>query len=109
MSAKVCVTLIGHDGTEYPLDVEPDQTIMEAAVIQGVPGILAECGGAPQCSSCSVAVPEEWRSVVGEPEELEVGVLQFNNKLGGSCRLTCQMIPEADWDGLVLHVPESQY
>lgn len=109
MSNTVCVTLVSQDDSEYCLDVELDQTIMEAAVIRGVPGILAECGGAPQCSSCSVVVADEWRSVVGEPEELEIGVLRFNNKLDNQCRLTCQMIPEPSWDGLVLHVPESQY
>lgn len=109
MTESVRVTLIGHSGEEYPLQVEQDQTIMEAAVISGVPGILAECGGAPQCSSCSVVVPDEWKAVVGEPEELEAGVLRFNSKMGDNKRLTCQMIPEADWDGLVLHVPESQY
>jgi|SRR5690625_5197851 len=109
MSGTVRVTLVGHDHSEYPLDVALDQTIMEAAVIRGVPGILAECGGAPQCSSCSVTVPAEWQAVVGVPDELEEGVLSFNNKTGRQCRLTCQMIPEPHWDGLILHVPESQF
>lgn len=109
MSDAVRVTLIDHDNNEYRLDVGLDQTIMEAAVIEGVPGILAECGGAPQCGSCSVSVPEEWRDVLGEPQDLEVGVLTFNNKADGHRRLTCQLIPEPEWDGLVLHLPESQY
>lgn len=109
MTDTVRVILMDHEGSEYCLEVLREQTIMEAAVIAGVPGILAECGGSPQCGSCSVIVPEAWRDKLGEPEELEIGVLRFNNKDDGQRRLTCQLIPEPEWDGLILHLPESQY
>src|SRR5690606_14716069 len=34
------------DGTKYEVDAETGSTVMENAIMNGVPGIVAECGGA---------------------------------------------------------------
>ena len=109
MQNSVSVTLIDHQGTQHHLDVAVGQSIMEAAIITGIPGVLADCGGSPQCGSCSVFVQEDWQAHTGEADELELGVLEFNDKLDKNRRLSCQLIARPDWDGLTLLIPERQY
>lgn len=109
MTGHVQLTLVDHHGEEHLLEVDIGQSVMEAAVIKGIPGILADCGGSPQCGTCSVFVPEEWHAATGEPDDLEVSVLHFNNKQDANRRLSCQLIARADWDGLTLIIPARQY
>jgi ferredoxin, 2Fe-2S len=109
LAETIQVILIDHQGGTTPLTVEVGQSIMEAAVIQGIKGISAECGGAPQCGTCSVFVPDDWVQKTGTASALECDVLEFNNKLDNNRRLSCQMIADHAWDGLALHIPKSQY
>lgn len=109
MVETVQVTLVDHHGAATVLEVEVGQSIMEAAVIRGVKGVPAECGGAPSCGTCSVFVAEDWTARTGAAAELECEVLQLNNKLDSNRRLTCQMIAAPSWDGLTLHIPENQF
>ena len=39
------VTYIAHDGKETVLDIAVGTSVMQAAVFNGVDGIVAECGG----------------------------------------------------------------
>jgi 2Fe-2S ferredoxin len=103
------VTLMDHRGGATLLEVEVGQSIMEAAVIRGVKGMPAECGGAPQCGTWSVFVAEDWTAKTGTAGELEREVLELNNKLDGNRRLSCQLIAAPSWHGLTLHIPESQF
>lgn len=109
MTETVQVTFIDHQGNHHPVAAELDQSLMEAAVIEGVPGILAECGGVPQCGSCSVEVPAEWRDRLGEADDAELSVLRFTNKSGPNRRLCCQLVASHELAGLTLLVPEKQY
>ena len=45
------ITFIDQGGKEHVLQGENGQSIMELAVANGVPGILAECGGACACGT----------------------------------------------------------
>jgi 2Fe-2S ferredoxin len=109
MADIIQVTLIDHRGGATLLDVEVGQSIMEAAVISGVKGMPAECGGAPQCGTCSVFVAEDWTARTGAAAEPECEILQLNNKLDKHRRLSCQMFAEPSWDGLRLRIPETQF
>lgn len=109
MQSSVNVILIDPQGTEHRLEVPIGQSIMESAVVTGVPGVSADCGGAPQCATCSVFVPEEWLETTGEADDLELGVLEFNGKLDSKLRLSCQLIARPEWEGLTLLIPERQY
>jgi 2Fe-2S ferredoxin len=109
MVETVQVTLVDHRGSTTVLEVEVGQSIMEAAVIRGVKGVPAECGGAPSCGTCSVYVAADWTPRTGAAADLECEVLQLNNKLDNYRRLSCQLFAEPSWDGLTLHIPENQF
>lgn len=109
MPDKIQIILIDHQGNPHPIDVSVGQSIMEAAVINGVPGVQAECGGSPQCGTCSVFVPDEWSGLTGSPDDLEINVLKFNNKFDDKRRLSCQLVAQSEWHGMQLLLPKSQY
>ncbi|AMM86722.1 MULTISPECIES: 2Fe-2S iron-sulfur cluster-binding protein [Martelella] len=100
--------IIGNDDTVYDLEVEEGSTVMENAVRNGVPGIVAECGGACACATCHVYVDEEWFEKVGEPEPMEEDMLDFAVDLRANSRLSCQINMRPEFDGLTVRVPDEQ-
>lgn len=103
------VTYIGSDGSETTIDAPAGMSIMQAAVLNGVDGIVGECGGNLMCATCHVYVDEEWADRLEERDEVEEEMLEETASPRRSCsRLSCQ-IPLSDaTDGLVVHVPEEQ-
>ena len=102
------VTFIEFDGTAHEVDAKVGQSLMRAAVDNGVPGIDADCGGACACATCHVYVDEEWTGVVGEPEPMEEDMLDFAYDVRPNSRLSCQIKVGDELDGLVVTVPERQ-
>lgn len=103
------ITYVQSDGTRNVVDVPAGTTVMEGARDNGIPGILADCGGACSCSTCHVYVDEAWCGKLPERQPLERDILDFapdaDERLS---RLTCQIRVEEALDGLVVHIPESQ-
>ena len=99
---------IGNDDTVYDLEVDEGATVMESAVRNGVPGIVAECGGACACATCHVYVDEAWMEKVGEPEPMEEDMLDFAADVRANSRLSCQITMTAAFDGLTVRVPDEQ-
>lgn len=104
----VAITFIEHNGDVYNVEGPEGATAMETAVRNGVPGIVAECGGACACATCHVYVDEAWVAKVGEPSEMEEGMLDFASDVRPNSRLSCQIKLTAALDGLVLRTPETQ-
>ncbi len=102
------ITFIEFNGTRHEVEAPDGATAMEAAVRNGVPGIPAECGGACACATCHVYVESAWAEAVGEPSEMEEGMLDFATDVRPNSRLSCQIQISAKLDGLVLHIPEFQ-
>jgi ferredoxin, 2Fe-2S len=104
----VKINFIDHKGTTQTVDAEAGSTVMEAAIRNAVPGILAECGGACACATCHVYVDEAWRPVVGEPSAMEEDMLDFGFDVRPNSRLSCQIKVTAELEGLVVRTPERQ-
>lgn len=104
----VAITFIEFDGTTYCVEAPEGATAMETATRNGISGIVAECGGACACATCHVYVDEAWREKVGEPSEMEEGMLDFATDVRPNSRLSCQIKLTAALDGLVLRIPETQ-
>ena len=86
------IVLIGPDGVEHSLEASPGQSIMEAAVKSGVPGIVAECGGACNCATCHVYIDDAFVSLVGPAGEWEAEMLEdAASPPTPASRLSCQV------------------
>ena len=102
------IIFIEHDGNERVVDVAVGTTVMENAIKNGVPGIVAECGGACSCATCHVHVDEVWSAKVGKPSPMEEDMLDFAFDVRPTSRLSCQIKMTDELDGLVVHTPEKQ-
>jgi 2Fe-2S ferredoxin len=102
------ITYIDVDGTARTVEAEAGSTVMETAIRNGVPGIVAECGGACACATCHVYVDEEWRAATGEPQPMEEDMLDFASDVRPNSRLSCQIRVRPELDGLVVRTPARQ-
>lgn len=105
----VKITFVQPDGSQQVVDATPGMTVMEAAKLNLVPGIEAECGGACACATCHVYVEEGWRDKTGEASEMEEDMLDFAFDVREESRLSCQIKVTEELDGLVVRVPEKQF
>lgn len=103
------VTFIAADGTRTDVEAANGLTLMQAAVNNGIPGIVAECGGACSCATCHVHVAKEWYDRLPAPEGMEKEMIEFVMEPQPTSRLSCQIKLNDTLDGLVVHTPKSQY
>ncbi|MEV1069289.1 2Fe-2S iron-sulfur cluster-binding protein [Streptomyces sp. NPDC050263] len=97
------------DGTERKVTAAPGTVLMQAAVSNGVQGIVAECGGNASCATCHVYVDPGWSESAGAPNDVEDEMLDFTAaERRPTSRLSCQIQLSDALDGLVVHVPEEQ-
>lgn len=96
------------DGSVRQIDGNVGDSVMETAVRNGVPGIVAECGGSLSCATCHVFVAGDELETLAPMEDMEDEMLygtavdrQENSRL--SCQLKLR-------EGQDLHVttPETQ-
>src|SRR6201986_3417234 len=102
------ITFITADGQTFETEGEVGATVMETAIMHGVPGIIAECGGACTCATCHVYVDDAWTEMVGGPSMMEEDMLDFAYAVKPTSRLSCQIKVKDALDGLVVHVPSRQ-
>jgi len=104
------VTYVEHDGTEHKIEVPQGTSVMQGAVNNMLKGIIGECGGGLACATCHCYVDDAWTSRVGPPSELEQEMLESaSSEAKPSSRLSCQIILTDELDGLVVHLPATQY
>jgi ferredoxin, 2Fe-2S len=102
------ITFIEPDGFRRLIDAPVGITLMEAAMQNGVHGVLALCGGACACATCHVYVDAAWLPRLEDKEEMEEGMLECAWEPGENSRLSCQIHITADLDGLEVTVPQRQ-
>lgn len=103
------VTFISHDGKVYPVDAHSGQSLMQAAVFNGVPGIVADCGGSCSCATCHGFIGGQWLAALPAPQADERSLLEGLLDTQDNSRLTCQISITPALDGLVVRLPKSQF
>lgn len=103
------ITFIQPDGTSQIVQATAGQTVMEAAKLENVAGIEAECGGACACATCHVYIADDWREKAGSPSEMEEDMLDFAFDVRAESRLCCQIKVTDELDGLIVQVPAKQF
>jgi len=97
------------DGQETTVHAEPGLSVMEAAIQNGIGGIVAECGGAMICATCHVYVddPGDQELPPVSDEESEMLDLAAAPRRPSS-RLSCQLRLAEEATCLSVEVPERQ-
>lgn len=96
----------GASGAERVIAVECGTSLMQAAVLNGVPGIVGECGGAAICGTCHCQLDEAWADIPLPLSESENEMLDFvNTPRKEHSRLSCQISVTDAMDGMVVVVP----
>jgi len=96
------VTFIQPDGSRRDVEAPSGYSVMEVAIENGIPGIVAECGGACSCATCHVHVDPEWLDRLPPMEPMEDAMLEAANDRQASSRLSCQIQMSEELDGLVV-------
>ena len=105
------VTYVQFDGSQQTVNVPVGENVMRGALYNGVDGIAGECGGAPSCATCHCYVDDAWATKVGGPiNTAEAELLEgAASEIKATSRLSCQIVMTEALNGLVVHLPETQY
>src|ERR1700720_4429641 len=103
------LTFVQPNGERQRVDAPLGMSVMQAAVQNGIPGILAECGGHLACGTCHVYVDKRAYPRFPPAQLMEREMLGFAaaGALHNS-RLSCQLIVTDALDGAEFHVPTHQ-
>ncbi len=96
------------DGQRYELEVASGHTVMEGAIDNGVPGILAECGGACACATCHAYIDDKWLARLKPMDDMEDAMLDTAVERRPNSRLTCQIEITAELEGLEVFVARNE-
>ena len=102
------IVFVDYTGEETIVDANNGESVMEAAINNNIEGIVAECGGACACATCHCYVDAAFRSLTGEPDDMEQAMLDFTDNVQENSRLSCQIEVSDELDGLRVTTPESQ-
>ena len=104
------VTFVEANGRTRHADLPEGENVMRGALSNGVVGIVGECGGGLACATCHCFVDEAWVSNTGTLSESERQMLECTaTPAKPNSRLACQIVMRSDLDGLVVHLPPTQF
>ena len=102
------VTFIEHGGNVHTIEAASGQSLMQVAMSNRVPGIIADCGGSCSCATCHVYVDSEWLARVPAASPSEKEMIDCALHVQENSRLSCQIELSDAVDGIVIRLPESQ-
>jgi 2Fe-2S ferredoxin len=102
------ITYIEHSGTTHEINANSGQSVMQVAMSNRVPGIIADCGGSCSCATCHVYVDEAWLDRIPAASAAEKDMIDCALHVQDNSRLSCQIEVKDELDGLVVRLPESQ-
>ena len=96
------------DGTRQNCVANVGDTLMDVALDNGVPGIIAQCGGGCTCCTCHLWVADAWLALLNTPHQDELDMLAYAWGYNHRSRLACQVALNDALDGIRVTVPEQQ-
>jgi 2Fe-2S ferredoxin len=103
------IVFIQPDGSSQTVEATAGQSLMEAATSNLVRGIVGDCGGACSCATCHVYIDDAWFAKLPAADDIELAMLDGAIDPGPTSRLGCQVRVDDALDGIVAHVPKSQF
>ena len=102
------ITYIEHTGKSHSVEVPKELSVMEGAIQNNIPGIVADCGGSCACATCHVYVEEKWFDKLPMKEDAEQDMLDMAFEPQKFSRLACQITITDDLEGMVVKMPSKQ-
>ncbi|MFX4994026.1 2Fe-2S iron-sulfur cluster-binding protein, partial [Acinetobacter baumannii] len=65
------ITFVESNGTRHEVDASNQQSLMQVALSNLIPGILADCGGVCSCATCHVLIDAPWSEQLPAMSETE--------------------------------------
>lgn len=98
------------DGTVTEIEATDGLSVMQIAVQNGIPGIVAECGGSASCATCHVFVVDDPSAdLQNQISSTEADLLECTaEESTQNSRLSCQIKVNPKLNGLVVKVPAKQ-
>ena len=103
------VTYIEANGQSHEVDLDAGVSLMQGAVDNMIEGIVAERGGSCSCATCHCYIDQQWLDKLEPATEMENDLLECVTEPKDNSRLSCQIVISDDLNGLVVHLPESQF
>ena len=93
------------DGRIREIEMREGQSLMEAAIRNGIGAILGECGGSAMCATCHCYVETAPGALppVGDDEDAMLDETAAPRE--ANSRLSCQLRMTPELDGIVVRVP----
>lgn len=105
----VSINYVDSDGNITTLDLPEGHSLMQGAVLNGIDGIIGECGGSMVCATCHCYVdPDRFAEL--EPasaEELDL-LDEVAAERKPNSRFACQIKVIASYEGLTVFIPDTQ-
>ncbi|ASY66818.1 Ferredoxin, 2Fe-2S (plasmid) [Sinorhizobium sojae CCBAU 05684] len=100
------ITFALPDGKERTCSANEGLSLMEVALQNALPGIIAECNGSAACATCHVIVEDALAAMLDPISEHENDMLEFTAaaRQPGS-RLSCQIRVDDRLDGAIVRIP----
>lgn len=103
------VTFHHPDGHTDTVDVPSGVSLMRSAILNGIDGILGECGGQCMCATCHVYVHDEYLDALPPLEADEEEMLENTaSPRTPRSRLCCQLRMNGELAHLAVDLPEQQ-
>lgn len=102
------VTFIRPDGSSQRCQIAHGESVMDAALDHGVPGIRAQCGGGCTCATCHCYVLSPAAHALPPPHPDEVDMLAYVWQPQANSRLACQLRLDGALTEIVVEVPARQ-
>lgn len=103
------ITYIEPAGQRVDVDVPDGWSLMQAAITNGVDGIVGECGGSCACATCHCYVDLGRLNDLLPPGPTERDMLaNVVAERKPNSRLACQIKASSALQGLVVTLPETQ-
>ena len=104
----ITITFVQPDGGEQVVTAPCGDSLMDAALDNGVRGIVAQCGGGCTCCTCHCWLRTPWDEAAAPPHADELELLAYAPGRADNSRLACQVELAQNLDGMVVDVPAEQ-
>lgn len=102
------ISYIQPDGSTISVDAETGVSVMQAATMNDVDGIVAECGGNAMCATCHVYVESHLDQLPEMSDDEDALLYSTAAERLSNSRLCCQIPATEALDGLIVRVPQAE-